>query len=551
METMKQSLRSHLSTRRGQNSIAVLVLMLFFAFSAMSVQDKDKTYDEPRHWLYGRNILKGDSARFDDSKMPFSAWNALPSRIVEIAPLPDGFLKSYLPKLITARLMTTLFSMMVGFLVFTWSRRLYGFVPALVSVGLYVLDPNIIAHSQLVTTDIYAAGVVLFSAYWLWKFMNTRTWLNGILLAFALGVAQLAKYTAISLYPLFAVALLVHDWPALRSDYQANGLRAVKSIILQYTKYLVIAAVLGIAIINMGFLFNRTFTHLRDYSFRSDLFQSVQSRVSFVVPTPYPYLEGLDWIIQRENDNEGFGRIYLLGETRFGQGFSGYYFVVFLLKVPIATQIILFLALIVYLSDRSRRAKLLENEWLLLWLIFFYMIYFNFFYRAQIGIRHILVIFPLFYVFAGSLFKNWRRFTWQKSAAGLALGAYLLISVLSYYPFYISYFNEIVWDRKMAYKYLADSNLDWGQDAFILKRYQAQHKDVRKAPEKPAPIEKTTRYYLYANQLVGITRDPDTYRWLRENFEPIDRIAPSYLLFEITPGQMENLCETTTYCIQQ
>jgi hypothetical protein len=104
-------------------------------------------------------------------------------------------------------------------MVFT-GRVVYGFVPALVSLGLYVLDPNIIAHSQLVTTDIYAAGMVLFSSYWLWKFANTRNWLDGLFLAFTLGMAQLAKYTAVSLYPLFAIVLLVHDWPHLGEAYK-------------------------------------------------------------------------------------------------------------------------------------------------------------------------------------------------------------------------------------------------------------------------------------------------------------------------------------------
>jgi hypothetical protein len=88
-----------------------------------------------------------------------------------------------------------------------------------------------------------------------------------------------------------------------------------------------VAAIVSVLVINVGFLFNRTFTPLRDYSFRSNLFQSIQSKTSFVVPVPYPYLEGLDWIIQREQDNEGFGYIYLLGETRFREGFPGYYFV--------------------------------------------------------------------------------------------------------------------------------------------------------------------------------------------------------------------------------
>jgi hypothetical protein len=545
---LRERLNSFLTFRKGQNSIAFLLLLFFFIFSALSVQGKSETYDEHNHYKYGTNILKGDSTRIDDSKMPFSAWNALPAKIVEVFPFPDGVLKSYLPKLITARLMTTLFSLAVAFMIFYWSRELYGFVPALFSLGLYILDPNIIAHSQLVTTDIYAAGMVLFSFYWLWKFANTRKWLDGLFLAFTLGVAQLAKYTAFSLYLLFAIALVIYDWPRIVDACKRNNWQEIRAVLLQYVKYAFLAAIVSILIINIGFLFNRTFTPFSNYSFRSDLFNSIQSKISFRVPVPYPYLEGLDWIIQREQNNEGFGHIYLLGETRLKKGFPGYYFIAFLLKVPLATQIFLLSAFFVYFLDASRRENFLKDEWFLCWPIFFYVIYFNFFYRAQIGIRHLLIIFPLLYVFAGGLFKHWESFGWKKKWAGFALGIYLILSLLSYYPFYISYFNEIVWDRKMAYKYLADSNLEWGQDDFILEDYLSNHPDVHKAPEKPKLLNETTRYFVRVNKLVGVGEDPNTYRWLRENFEPIDIIAPSCLLFEITPEQMQNLCRNTPYC---
>src|SRR6266498_4936212 len=133
--TIQVRSRQYLSSRSGQNSVAILVLLLFLVLNALSVQGKDKTYDEPRHLQYGIDILNGDSTRFDDSKMPVSAWNALPAKLTELIPLPDGLLKAYFVKLITARLMTTLFSMLIGFVVFLWSRELYGFVPALFSLG--------------------------------------------------------------------------------------------------------------------------------------------------------------------------------------------------------------------------------------------------------------------------------------------------------------------------------------------------------------------------------------------------------------------------------
>jgi hypothetical protein len=545
----RERLRLFLLSRRGQNSSALLIVLFFFLFNVLSIRGHDWTYDEPEHYQYGINILNGDSTRFDDSKMPVSAWNALPARLADL--LLDGPLKAYLKKLNVARLMTTLFSMVTAFVVFYWARELYGWIAAFFSLGLYVLDPNIIAHSQLVTTDMYVTGMVLFSSYWLWRFANERTWRNGLRLAVILGLAQLTKYTAISLYGLFAIALLVHDWPALKKTFEIGIWRGIGRVVWQYARYALVAAAVGILIISAGFLFHRPFISFRDYSFRSDLFRSIQSKISFVVPVPYPYLEGLDWVIQRERTNTGFGRVYLLGETRFATGFPGYYFIASLLKVPIATQLIVLSAFGVYLIDRQRWRKFWHNEWFLLWPVLFYMIYFNFFYRAQIGIRFYLVIFPLLYVFAGGLFIHWRDFRRRQKLAVIAVGIYLITSVISYYPSYLSYFNEIVWDRKTAYRYLADSNLDWGQDRLILEQYLAERPEVRQAPEKPELLAETATYYLEINLLLGITTEPGTFEWLRENFEPVDTIAASYLLFEITPDQMRDLCARTTYCKQE
>jgi hypothetical protein len=201
-----------------------------------------------------------------------------------------------------------------------------------------------------------------------------------------------------------------------------------------------------------------------------------------------------------------------------------------------------------YFVDKKRRGSFWKDEWFLLWLVLFYTIYFNFLYHAQIGIRYYLIVFPLLYIFTGRLFREWQIFSRTQKGLSFALALYLIISVLSYYPNYLAYFNEIVWDRKMAYKYLADSNLAWGQDYYALKVYRAEHRDVGKAPEIPHPLPRTRTYFVPVNQLVGVSYDPRTYQWLRENFEPVGMIAPSYLLFEITPEQMQALCDTTDYC---
>jgi hypothetical protein len=526
--------------------IVFLFLSFFLLLSVGSVRTKSLTYDEPYHYQYGMNILDGNSTRFDDSKMPFSAWNALPAKIASY--LSAGVLKDNLEKMVAARLMTTLFSLLIALMVFYWSRKLYGFIPGIISLGLYLLDPNIIAHSQLVTTDIYVTGMILLCSYWLWKFANSRRWQDGLMFSIMLALAQLAKYTAVSLYPVLAFIFLAYDGPRIIGVVRKERGSGLLKETLRYSKYLLVVALISIVIINIGFLFNRPFTPLREYQFYSEIFKSIQAKINFVVPTPYPYLEGLDLVTLKERTNLSFIHIYLLGETRFGQGFPGYYFIASLLKVPVATQLIVLASLFLYFRSRERRKLFWRNEWFLLGLVLFYTIYFNFFYKAQIGIRYYLVVFPLLYIFAGGLFTEWRSFSRVQKGIAFALALYLMSSVLFSYPNYLAYFNELIGDRKQAYKYLADSNLDWGQDEFVFKQYRKEHRKIRKAPEIPALLTEPVTYYVSVNRLVGVVDGPEHYRWLRENFEPVDVIGSSYLIYKITPDQMSDLCENTNFC---
>jgi hypothetical protein len=265
---------------------------------------------------------------------------------------------------------------------------------------------------------------------------------------------------------------------------------------------------------------------------------------NFPVPVPFPYLQGLDWMRNTESTGNLAGNVYLLGQVSTLKGFRGYYFVATLLKAPIGTQIILLSALFVFFVQKSRRQNLLRNEIFLLIPVLFYAIYFNFFFNTQIGIRYFLPVFCLLYVFAGNLFTGWERFSFRQKSAIFALLTYTFISVISYYPYHMSYFNEIVWDRKQAYKYLADSNVDWSQGKNELDQYMLEHPD---AVYKPGKV-RSGHLVVRVNDLVGVTTDPEQYAWLRDNFEPVDSIAYSYLIYKISPEEINHLCGTTKYC---
>jgi hypothetical protein len=529
-----------------ERAAVATLLLVFLILGALSVRGKTSTFDEPRHYRYGMNILDGDSDRFDDSKMPVSALNALPAKIA--TGLPEGALRDLLEGLFAARMVTLGIAALVATLVYSWARMRHGFIPALFSMALYVFDPNIIAHSQLVTTDLYALGTIALAFFCLWRFAHRRTPANGLLCALALGLSQIAKYSSLALYGLFFAALFLFDLPEIKSFWRQDRRKMAGWIVRRYLIYAAAGLIVSLLVINMGFLFNRTFTHFGDYQFRSRPFQALQTGLPILdgapVPVPYPYLEGLDWVIQREQTGEGYGKIYLLGELRDGQGFKGYYLLVSLLKTPLASQILVAAALVIYFLDRNRRRDFMGHEIFLLLPVVFYAVYFNFFYNAQIGIRYYLVIFPFLYVLAGGLIAGWERFSKRRKILSLGMVAWLVVSVLAYYPYYLTYFNELVPDKTLTYRYLADSNLDWGQSKTELERYFRDHPEASQPPANP----QSGHFAVSANRLVGITADPERFRWLRENFRPVGTVANYYFVFEISQAEIDRLCMSAVEC---
>jgi 4-amino-4-deoxy-L-arabinose transferase-like glycosyltransferase len=528
----------------------VAILVAILAIDVLSARHDSLTYDEPTHFRYGSNILKLDSSRFVDGTMPWSALNALPQRIAPV--LPAGAVRKALDRVETGRLATILFSLVLGFYVYKWARELYGAAAGFFSLFLYALSPNIIAHSRLITTDVYAAGMVTISTYYFWKFANRGGWKLGIASAILAGVSQLAKYSCIFIYPIFVLILIVRHWGSLVRRARARDLAGAGRPLGAFAKYAVIFAVVGALVINAGFLFNRSMVPFGKYEFRSEAMKGLQARLGVLkhvpVPLAYPYLDGLDWGKMREETGRGFGSMYLLGELREIGGFKDYYLVAFLFKEPIAFQVLIVLAAVLYVL-RRRRYAFMRNEVFLVVPVASFALYFNLVFKLQIGIRHFLVAVPFMQVFAGSLVSEWPAIGRKMKAALALLSIYLAASVFSYFPYYIPYFNELVWDRKQAYRILADSNLDWGQASGEARRYKAEHPEVyleegmwhmktyrerhREEYERPQ-FPDSGQIVVNVNNYVGIYH-PFRYQWLRDKYKPVGHIAYAYLIFDLSP----------------
>ena len=516
--------------------IVALLVLVFLTLAILGLRHLSLTWDEPHHLRYGDNILVGNSDRFDDSKMPVSAANAMPGKIaLRLAPGP---LSDLLASPTAARWVTIAAAALLAFLVFRWARELYGVEAGLFALALYVLDPNVIAHSRLITTDLYAAFAVTATCYAFWHFCREPGWRTGMITAVALAASQVAKYFCVLLYPVLAVLALVYWAPTLvdlARRRPGGGLAAAAG---NTAKWTAMFALVSLGVINVAFLFNGTLTPLIGYSFRSELFRGLQADAPawlarLPLPVPYPYLEGLDWVLARGRTGEGLAPNYLLGHIREGRGFFSYYLVAYLFKVPLAVQIMFVAALVVSIR-RWRMSRFRERELFLLGPVLLVWIYFSVFNRAQIGLRHILLAFPLMHVFTASLLEApAARPRWRYLGVG-ALLAWQAVSVLSYFPHELAYFNELILDRRQAYKVLSDSNIDWHQSEWYLARYLEAHPEAVVNPRQPV----AGRVVVAVLGVTGLAeRWGYDYRWLR-HFEPVDHVGHAYLVYRITPEDL-------------
>jgi hypothetical protein len=488
------------------------------------------TTDEPGHYRYGHRILRGVAARWDDSKMPISALNALPCFALEKAGsrIRDADELSGPCDWTLARFPTLLGGAALGLAIALWSRALFGWTGALVSLGLFAFDPNLLAHSTLVTTDVFGALFLLLSLRTFARWLEDPGVSRSLILGLVVGAACLSKYTAAYLPLIFGVTAL---WDRrTRRPAALGGRRRLRGGLA--------SVITALIVINAGFLFDDTFLSLREQRFESAQFQTLRnlpliSRLP--LPVPRPFVEGLDRVFHRERSGGGSGNIYLLGELRppGSEGFVAYFLVVGLLKTPIPTVLTLALGAFLVIKRGGRRWT--PDEMTLASTVVVFTLYFSLFFRAQIGLRHFLVVFPPLFVLAGCVGPWLSRSRVRAGAAVAALGL-LATSVIRHGDDPLSYFNEFV-DPKFTYRIAADSNLEWGQSRARIDDYLASHPEVLLAPAKPFP----GRILVSANLLSGVVTRKRM-AWLRESgIAPTGHVAFTHFLFDVSKDQATRL----------
>lgn len=548
--------------------LCFLFLILNIASLFLPLQES-LTYDEYYHYSSGLAVLSGKPSErgatevSDRNIMPASALNPLFSKIITKA-IPDKIISESAKEsnaIFFGKLATIFVSLVLAIYVFYWTRQLYGINAGFLALSLYILDPTIIAHSRLVTQDMFGACSVFIATYYFWNFLKFGGRKNAVLSMITFGIAQITRYTSVYLLPIYFLLTLGFYSSAILNLIRARKFKIILSGIKHFCTYSILFLFSAIIIISIGFSFEKTFTKLGDYQFESRALTSLQSSSpllrSLPVPVPYVYLRGLDMGKYKQETGFGNGPTYLTGrlglENGEMKGFKEYFIIAFLYKVPIATQLLLFMAVVSLLQYRHR-INFWQNEAFLIIPSLFFFIDFSFS-TAQIGIRYLLMIFPFLFVLSSRVAVSWTALKTRYRILIISLIDYLLISNLSYFPHYLSYFNELLANRRMGYTILADSNLDWGQNRRYLQQYFERNPDaifmsyiegkltlINSKQQEVNPQQfQAGLVVVEANQLLGIVTNPKDFQWLRENKKPVDHVAYSYLVFKIQPQDLSHL----------
>jgi hypothetical protein len=158
---------------------------------------------------------------------------------------------------------------------------------------------------------------------------------------------------------------------------------------------------------------------------------------------------------------EGGHPSFLLGMYS-KSGWWYYYFIALLLKTPIPLLVLILTALFFYCRGVLRASS---DLLFMLAPVAAYFILFSINHQS-IGLRYILPVYPFLFMLAGAAtgaVHVIRGRIWRYIILVVLFGWYL-IGTITIYPHYLTYFNEAAGGPDNGYRYLVDSNLDWGQD---------------------------------------------------------------------------------------
>lgn len=559
--------------------LAVALLLALFGQAVFGSTRLSLTTDEPMHIAMGYTVL----ATGDYHLLPLhihpplvNAWAAWPLLLRPDRPDPrqvpgwdEDNLWKFSAQLITrlgpvesvelaTRVPIMLLALLLGAVVYRWASDLFGPRAGLLALCLFAFDPGIISSSQFNTTDMGALAFGMLATLLAWRATRRSTFTRVALVGLTLGMSIAAKVSGLFFAPMLALlvglTLLRHHWGKWNL-LKLQALRWLARLLLIYA--------LAFGVVWAAYRFEL----------------KPLPGTSFPIPATTHWL-----ILQAFNRHVADGQSSFLAGQVSQFGWWWYFPFAFAVKTPVPSLALLILATVTWLRRRQR--AWIDTAWLLLIpLAYFVNAMFS---TIDIGYRHLLPILPFLFIFIGVQASNIRFgtlapalrsdssrnpgasnlkrlfVTWSPGHLVFALLAWYIVSALVTFPHYQAYFNELAGGADNGWRYLADSNTDWGQALKELAGYQRANNigqiklslftfidpawyGVRYEPLTPmqgnTPAVFPSRfnpppgdYVISATTLDGIPlADPEMFDWFRRR-EPDAKIGHVMFLYRVKPS---------------
>ncbi|MFA9262598.1 MAG: ArnT family glycosyltransferase [Undibacterium sp.] len=524
--------------KRLAPQLLALMMVAFFALSILVSYQESTTMDERAHIPAGYSYVKYQDMRINPEHPPmlkdFAGLALLPMNPsmpstdplwesgdqLDLSKFPEGpartwglaqwefgdkilHLNGNDANLVTfwARFPFILVSLLLGFFIFRWTKELAGTVAGLFAAMLYFFDPNIIAHSHYVTTDIGIAAFMFFSFYFFVRFLHDPSRKNIFWSGLFLGLAQLAKFSAVLLFPIFGMFAVAYGFCLAVENVPGAWKIRFKNAFFYGLKYMGSVAICFVVIWILYF-FNTAkmpaeviaetaraqFPNYRVVGQFAETTVVAMTQWEFMKPLA-EYFLGVFMVFARV---AGGNTYYFLGGV--SKTASPLYFpLVFVLKETIPMLFLLLTTALyggyrIWLRILTRQGESLFSllttsfreritQYLMVFFILFYS-YVSITGNLNIGYRHLFPILPFIYVLVAKVvFDILKRVSEQPTTQRVfrillscATFSIIAIPILSY-PSYLSYFNAIGGGHANGYRYVTDSNYDWGQDLKRLRGF--------------------------------------------------------------------------------
>ena len=455
--------------------------------------------------------------------------------------------------LLLQRIPIVLLTMLLGLGIFNLAGEFFGKWGALVALALFAIDPNIMAHGSLYTTDMGLTAFYFFTIYALKRFFDSPSDRRVVWLGLACGAALMSKISSLILLPVISFLFLIFYFAEARSTLIKGSTPMFEKWTFGMALFL-IANAIGEkqAMVLFGpFLVFAAYLHARDiekirnsrplrlilrglalgcgvlclvYSVRLKKKYGVSvasilvigNLIALAIAVLFARLSSEDgririlkyylatWVfatlvivlgytdfVYKFHRFIGFGNYMkplgiVLNHSKGGHGACvegsfitcdwRYFPGVLAVKTPLLTLVLVITGAITMLF--SKRSVLTKSVIFVPLVFFLGAAMLN---KIHIGLRHILPVFPFFFLLAGHVgfLIGKIRPGFLKNASTALLALLVILSAgrtLATGPDYLAYFNEIVGVPAQGAKLVADSNLNWGQDNKRLAEFVLEKK---------------------------------------------------------------------------